>query len=414
MSSEIRGVLRPSMSGAGEDLPSRLPSLDIARGFMLLLIAVANIYWWFPDLSPVNTADQWWVVARTSLVDQRSYPLFAILFGYGLASISMRREMAGIDEGPIKRLLRRRGWWMLAIGLAHAILFGGDIIGTYAVIAILTAGLIVSKRLRWLTAIASMVWLTAFLLGGALQINDRAGDNMQFRPGSADLTWIPANVFMWLLNTPLTIVVSMALPATVIGIWLAQTSLLSSPERHLPLLWSTAVGGLAIGSAGGFIVGLHRSGLSDGAPPVWASLLNSATSLMGAMGWLGIATLVGYAARDRLPSKSPYSPIGMMVATGKRSMTSYLMQTLLFIPIVIILRTTGAYEGISLITLAGIAVAVWLMISLICATMEFLDYPGPSELLLRKLVANTSSAHDRALLYGKYGTRRAVLDIRQG
>ena len=35
------------------------------------------------------------------------------------------------------RLIRRRGWWMLAFGLVHAVFFSGDIIGAYGLVAVI-------------------------------------------------------------------------------------------------------------------------------------------------------------------------------------------------------------------------------------------------------------------------------------
>ena len=69
------------------------PAPDIARGFMLLLIALANVPSWLgllPMKAP-SSADDIWVCVRAALIDQRSYPLFALLFGFGLATMAHRR-----------------------------------------------------------------------------------------------------------------------------------------------------------------------------------------------------------------------------------------------------------------------------------------------------------------------------------
>ena len=136
----------------------RYPAPDVARGFMLALIALANVPFWiayFPEtpqaghaaLQAMNGADQWWYLARTLFVDRRAYPLFSILFGFGMAimaSRAMERERRVIEQNvpsevvagwhPVQRqiaeenierhvrrvaarLIRRRGWWMLVFGL---------------------------------------------------------------------------------------------------------------------------------------------------------------------------------------------------------------------------------------------------------------------------------------------------------
>ena len=79
----------------------RFPAPDVARGFMLALIALANVPFWiayFPEtpraghaaLAAMGSADQWWYLARTLFVDRRAYPLFSILFGFGMAIMASR------------------------------------------------------------------------------------------------------------------------------------------------------------------------------------------------------------------------------------------------------------------------------------------------------------------------------------
>ena len=72
----------------------RHPAPDVARGFMLLLIALANVALWVDRVSG-NTEpamiDRAWLAIRAALVDVRSFPLFALLFGFGLATMAQRR-----------------------------------------------------------------------------------------------------------------------------------------------------------------------------------------------------------------------------------------------------------------------------------------------------------------------------------
>ena len=165
----------------------RYPAPDVARGFMLALIALANVPFWlsyFPEtpqaghaaLEAMNGTDQWWYLVRTLFVDRRAYPLFSLLFGFGMAimaSRTMERERRAIEQNvpaevvagwhPVQRqiveesierhvrrtasrLIRRRGWWMLAFGLLHGIVFSGDIIGAYGLVAVIFAEVIVMRR----------------------------------------------------------------------------------------------------------------------------------------------------------------------------------------------------------------------------------------------------------------------------
>ncbi|MBF0698299.1 hypothetical protein IR146_13345, partial [Actinomyces bowdenii] len=82
----------------------RFPAPDVARGFMLLLIALANVPVWIdtslaggvlPDHQRMSDADSVWVLVRAMLVDRRAYPLFAMLFGFGLVTMINRRIASG-------------------------------------------------------------------------------------------------------------------------------------------------------------------------------------------------------------------------------------------------------------------------------------------------------------------------------
>ena len=123
----------------------RYPAPDVARGFMLLFIALANVPFWTAVThvsAPSDAVDTAWLWVRSLLIDSRAYPLFAMLFGFGLMTMINRRiasgtqtylaSLPGVPEGrePMPheaawarematidayRLVRRRGWWMLLI-----------------------------------------------------------------------------------------------------------------------------------------------------------------------------------------------------------------------------------------------------------------------------------------------------------
>src|SRR5699024_7800656 len=121
---------------------SRAP--DIARGLLLVLVAVAIVSWFLwghegavgmtPDVparGPVDTAVQ---LMMTVAVDHRAMPLFAFLFGYGMVQFHRSRIDRGMAPGIVRVMLRRRHWAMLLLGFAHAVLlFYGDILGAYAI-----------------------------------------------------------------------------------------------------------------------------------------------------------------------------------------------------------------------------------------------------------------------------------------
>lgn len=88
-------------TGTGE----RALAPDLARGFMLLFIALANTVWYLwavptaglGTVHPVaeGTLDRATQFFTVMAVDMRSYPMFAFLFGYGMVQLMRRQEASG-------------------------------------------------------------------------------------------------------------------------------------------------------------------------------------------------------------------------------------------------------------------------------------------------------------------------------
>ena len=417
---------RPASSAARPDYRSftggrfvRYPAPDVARGFMLLLIALANVPVWL-GLLPMKTpssADDIWVCVRAALVDHRSYPLFALLFGFGLATMAHRRietamraaegdlppdtdprtrerHLARVREAATvdaRRLVRRRGLWMILFGAVHGTIFAGDIIGTYGIIATIFAGTIVErKRVRMLVAgllimaagVYSMVSMglatveTADAASAATDVVSASDTALQ----PIGLDYLPNSFMQWAASTGVTVLVSMALPAAFLGARLAETSLLARPDRHRRALLIGGAAALAVGALGALPY------MKLGAPTwmiVMEPVLNSLTGLVGACGWL--ALLAAWAGPGTgAPLRGAH---WLLSAVGRRSMTVYIGQTVLFALIFGTLRLTGA-PAFNEVMGASVAVAVWAALAMMCAWMERSGRTrGPLEILLRHAVA---------------------------
>ena len=398
----------------------RYPAPDVARGFMLLLIALANAPFWmvlFRTRAEVTGADTIWMGLRAAFVDHRSYPLFAMLFGFGLAVMARRRieaamrsaesdlppgadprtrerhlararETATVDA---RRLIRRRGLWMILFGAVHGTIFAGDIIGTYGIIAAIFAGTIVERRrVRMLVAgllitavgvysMVSMGLATVETADAASAATDVvSASDTALRPIGLD--YFPNSFVQWAGTAVITVLTSMALPAALLGARLADTGLLARPDRHRRALLIGGVAALAVGALGA----LPYTKL--GAPTwmiVMEPVLNSLTGLVGACGWL--ALLAAWAG----PGTS--APLRgarwLLSAVGRRSMTVYIGQTVLFALIFGTLRLTSV-PAFNEVMGASVAVAVWAALAMMCAWMERSGRTrGPLEILLRRAVA---------------------------
>ncbi len=161
-------------------LDERALGPDLTRGVMLLCIALANSHH-FLDAPrvlggfPRDAGPAGWAIA--TFVDGRAFPLFGLLFGYGVAQVARRRADRG--RTAVRRLLWRRAGALVAIGFCHAILlYVGDILAAYGVLLALGAWAVVWRD-RWLLVWAVLFFaLTALPAGGAL-------DDATTGPGAA-------------------------------------------------------------------------------------------------------------------------------------------------------------------------------------------------------------------------------------
>ncbi|MBD8025370.1 DUF418 domain-containing protein [Ureibacillus sp. Re31] len=118
-------------------LNERVHSIDILRGFSLLGILLVNMFAFYLPMPHIDLAswfteapDIIWHQTLDIYVQSSFYPLFSMLFGYGIAMQYMKAESMGSNFykfGP-KRLII-----LLIIGLLHAFLiWWGDILTMYA------------------------------------------------------------------------------------------------------------------------------------------------------------------------------------------------------------------------------------------------------------------------------------------
>ena len=400
----------------------RFPAPDVSRGLMLLFIALANIPFWTSvtrSSAPGDAADTAWLWMRTLLVDHRAYPLFSLLFGFGLATMINRRiasgtqsylqSLPGVETGheptpqeeswarehatvDARRLVRRRGAWMILFGAAHAALFSGDIIGTYGLAAVVFAGWLTRKHRKRAMAVSAVVTAatisTMYTMGShvAAQGLTAAAVMKQGAGESATtlLSYVSGSITSWAGNSVATVLFSMVVPAMFLGARLADTDLIAHPERHRRLLTAVGLGGLGIGAAGGIGYGLWATG---GTLVAWTAPLHEVTGLAGACGWLALLALYAGGPREdgRLTGLRKLAS-----NVGRRSMTAYLSQTFLF---AIIFLALPALTGIELhlgeARAAGIAAAVWLATVGLCAALERGGHAGPFETLLRTAVARS-------------------------
>ncbi|MEU3018840.1 DUF418 domain-containing protein [Nocardiopsis sp. NPDC007018] len=382
--------------------PGRSLAPDLARGFMLLFIALVNAQFFLTHSETVRSvADQVLVLVQSTLVNGRAIPLFSLLFGYGTVWIMRRVIDSGGGWVHARVVLRRRGWWMLAIGLAHGVLLlPVDIVGAYGLGLLLFVGFLRARDavLLWsagAVAVASAALNTLLGLGGAL---GSAPENAATAPAvpslvESDFLAACAERFAeWTLYTPVTLLF-VVLPPLLVGMWAGRRGILERPEEHRDLLVRTAVVGLAVAAAAGLPDALVTSGLLPepgrvALTSLW--IVHDLAGWAGGPGWAALITLVASGLTERARARagradaSPGPVATAVAAVGERSLSCYLTQAVVFTA-VFAPYGLGWGAGASATVAAGVAVLTWGLTVVLAEASRRLGLRGPAEVLLRRL-----------------------------
>ena len=117
------------------DPQSRILSVDAVRGFALFGVLLVNMYN-FGAYAPewTGTVDRAFSTLMHSAFETKSWRLFSLLFGFGFALqlARVRSEAAGSLRFYFRRLLA-----LFVFGMAHALLYDGDILMEYAMLGLI-------------------------------------------------------------------------------------------------------------------------------------------------------------------------------------------------------------------------------------------------------------------------------------
>lgn len=372
-------------------LAARAVGPDLARGAMLLLIALANAHAYLhgPDVGvrgypeQLDRTDALVVWLLMTAVDGRAYPFFGLLFGYGLVQLLRRLERAGEPLAGARSLLRRRGRWLVLLGLLHALLlFSGDILGAYGLVAVLLAGAVTVSSDRRLLVAAGCWSLLVVVLAVLQGIPVPSGTESSLPSmGTTDpLRALGLRLVEW-LGLVLFGAGAVA-PAVLVGAWAARRGLLDEPERHVRRLRTGAAAGLAVGALGAQPFALMA--VQAWPDPSLAMTLVAAVlhSVSGYAAGLGYACLGGLAAVRLRTGRGPV--VAALVATGQRSLSCYLAQSVVFVGL---LASYGGGLGdqLGVAEVTVVALLTWLATVLLAAVLARAGLRGPFEVLLRRL-----------------------------
>jgi uncharacterized membrane protein YeiB len=389
---------RPTLGLAEEPaaaLPSARRSLapDLARGAVLLFIALANVIAWLygreegAGYRPLEGSrlDHGLDLLVSLLVDQRSFPLFAMLFGYGMWQMARSAERRGVGWSQTRRTLLRRNGLLMAFGLLHAaFLFHGDILLNYGATGLIVL-LLFLRRTRTL-----LIWAGASLVFTTIAVAALTGDETASGFVEPTSSYLSTAMLGDLLKfASLVVEVPTLLAPVLIGVLVGRLGLLDRPWDHTGVLVRTAVTSTAVSLVGGAPYALTVAGVIDPAPAAEVVLTVShfITGLAGGVGYLAGFALVAAALHGRPRT----GVVRALAAVGQRSLSCYLLQSVLFFGL---LSVWGLGLGAELGTAAayGIAVAVWGSTVLIAVLLDRAGRRGPAEVLLRRLTYGRAPA----------------------
>ncbi|TDD11887.1 DUF418 domain-containing protein [Nonomuraea deserti] len=383
-------ISAPALAQGAVPLARRSLAPDLARGVMLLLIAVAHAHMYLSGhpsgfrgyTLDGGTLDRVVAGAQILLVDGRALPMFAALFGYGLVQLSDRRLGAGQSWPEVRRVLRRRSLWLLAFGFCHALLlFFGDILGAYGLVGLVLVGFVrrSDRALFWAAGVAAVLHVIVLALFGLLTATAEKGDTpaAMADPLQAALTRIVG----WIGMTPTYFAVSVV-PAFLLGIWAARRRLLDEPALHRALLSRVAATGTLIAVAGALPLTLVDTRLWSPTDAVAISVY-ALHSVTGIAGGLAYAALVGrVAAQGR--RRATGTVTRALAACGQWSLTCYLLQSVVFVAI-FTPYLGGLATRVGDAAASGIAVLTWLGTVVLAAALSRTGRRGPAETALRRL-----------------------------
>jgi uncharacterized protein len=365
---------------------------DIARGGMLLFIALANvpIHLWgmgfdsYGHNTGQSGADHAALFVEQLLIAERSRPMFAILYGFGIAVMASRMFARGMDTKGVRKILRRRSWWLLAFGALHsAFLFYGDILAAYGatgLIALFFVHLSDRGLKKWLWG--SSIYLAVVGLPLLAVAFTGPGGPPAFGDMPLYVQQMLMGVFASTMLVSVSLLLAMFLPLVAAGMLLQRSGWIDHPEAHLPQLKKVFISGMAVNVLSSLPVALIALGAWEPSSRVFVGAMY--LTLLGGM-YAGLGYICGFALlAHKLRGYGRRGVPGALAAVGERSLTSYLLQSLIMAPL-LTAWGLGFGEDMGYLAAFGVAFATWLTTVAVAVALDKAGKRGPFEVVLRRL-----------------------------
>ncbi|PRQ10528.1 hypothetical protein C1Y63_11115 [Corynebacterium sp. 13CS0277] len=393
-------MTEPHTTTTSAPVRPRLITPDVARGLTLLSIAVANVTtaWAMAGDVPAgryggivdgSMADTVAVFLGCIFTHVRGLAMFSLLLGYGLGMLcdSLQRRSYPVDAA--RWVLLRRYGLLALFGAVHCVaLFWGDIMLFYGLAGMLLTAMITlrTKVLWWIAGVM-------FLLSGLLTV-PAAG--LFFQSDTANqaadtyLQQVVLGLGVILMQAFMLPVELLALfPLMLVGVIASRYRILDNPAAYTKVL-------VPVASAGGvlaLVLGVLMAAGSAGLLPVNDTLVESVNQWLGVLTGPAILAAIALAciplqrritaAAARGEHATMAWPVQMLVALGRRSMSGYIAQSLLF---TVLVAPYGLYLGVREGAFEGsvMGVIVWLITLVAAFLLDRAGLPGPCEALHRR------------------------------
>ena len=245
------------------DPQARLWSVDAVRGFALFGVLLVNMYnfgAYAPEWS--GSVDRAFNTLMHSMFETKSLRLFSLLFGFGFA-LQLARVMSQTAVSLwfyVRRLLI-----LFVFGMAHALLFDGDILMEYAALGLILIAFRNVRRRALLVLVC--VLLAAFPVGNLIHMPSEDDLDMQSEDalplaelredhpylGSPmdvfleNATTIPPRIWSNLHGPESSLTI---LSMFLLGLYVGRVRILHEITPHLPLIrkvfgWGIGIGGVS-------------------------------------------------------------------------------------------------------------------------------------------------------------------------
>ncbi len=373
-------------------LGERVDSIDMLRGFALLGIFIANMvhfslpymhmdgYTWFTEPTDITT-----FTGIRIFVEASFYPIFAMLFGYGL---NIQFEKATRMGNPFGKVFAKRMTLLLILGLVHGLfVWNGDILFTYAVMGFIMIGVVRIPQKAMIPIALVLYVIPLGLFVGLIYLVMKL-DPTTFMVGYHDLQKVQQSIDVYskgsyfkminlrasefvqlgLLNTALG--VFSVLPLIMIGAGLSKWKVFERASEFKRRIILFTVCSLLIGIALKSIPFIGDATMDK----ILIQTFFGGPIL--AAGYVGLLLLL-----TQIPALlTVFKPLSK---AGRMSLTTYLTQSIIATTIFYAFGF-GLYGKVDLLTGTGIAVGVFL-IQIIFAELWLSKFRmGPIEWLWRK------------------------------